>query len=402
VSDLPPPTPVEVDTTPSVEVEEAQEGLRGRTRLAVFVACGALVAAAVVVLALRLGSHSSPTTSRIDAWAPYWTLDQSLPELSSRAGTLREVSPFWYVATGVASIESDPNAPAAETKAFLKEARRKHVRLVPSVVDGLPSGGMAALLADADQRARHVAALAEFAASGGFAGLDIDYEKFAFADDRATWATTRPNWVAFVTELAERLHRDGRTLTVSAPPVYDAGRTPDSGYWVYDYGAMAKVVDHIRVMAYDYSTSTPGPIAPLDWVRQAIEGTTAASGDANKLVLGVPLYGYNWVSSTTGTCPAGEPSERTGVTARSAPELAALRAAQPQHDANTGEWSFTYDLPLTDGASTCTQHRVVRYIDAEGAADRIRLADDAGFDGAALWALGNEPVELWPQLTAPP
>ena len=100
---------------------------------------------------------------------------------------------------------------------------------MPSIVDAMPSGAMAAMLADPAQRARHVDALARFAEEGSYAGLDIDYEKFAFADDRSTWDTTRPAWVAFVTALAERLHTDGRTLTVSIPPIYDAGRTSYSG-----------------------------------------------------------------------------------------------------------------------------------------------------------------------------
>ena len=94
-----------------------------------------------------------------------------------------------------------------------------------------------------------------------------------------------------------RLHADGRTLTVSIPPVYDAGQTDDSGYWVYDYAAITPLVDTIRVMAYDYSVPSgePGPIAPLPWVDGVIAGTSAASGDPSKLVLGIPLYGYNWV-----------------------------------------------------------------------------------------------------------
>jgi spore germination protein YaaH len=368
----------------------------------VFGACGALVAICLLVLVLQRSGGDAPTTSRIDAWAPYWTLDTSLPELSERAGQLREISPFWFTATGVDSIVVDPNAPAAATEEFLATAKRSGARVLPSIMDGLPAGGMAALLADPATRARHVDALGDFAASGDYAGLDIDYEQFAFADDRSTWSTTRPSWVAFVTDLAERLHRDGRTLTVSIPPIYDAGRTEDSGYWVYDYGAIAPVVDRIRIMAYDYSTDEPGPIAPLDWVQRAIDGAKEATGDPSKLVLGVPVYGYNWVVSTTGTCPAGQAEGRTGVTARSAGDLAARRAAVPVYDNVTGEWSFTYDLPLTDGSSSCTQRRVVRYVDSRGAAARSRLADEAGLDGVAIWALGNEPHDLWPGLTTPP
>jgi spore germination protein YaaH len=335
----------------------------------------------------------------VDAWAPYWALDDSVPDLTARSGDIADLSPFWYAAERADSIVVDENASKPQTEAFLTAARRAGIRLVPSVVDAMPAGAMAAVLADPTQRAIHVKALADFAAKGDFAGLDIDYEKFAFSDDRSSWAATRPGWVAFVTELAERLHADGRTLTVSIPPIYDTGRTSDSGYWVYDYAAIAPLVDHIRVMAYDYSTSSPGPIAPLDWVQQTIDATAEASGDPSKLVLGLPLYGYNWVVSTSGTCPSGQDEGRSGVTARSAEDLAARRGAKPVYDAVTGEWTFTYRLELSDATTTCTQTRQVHYIDSQGALARLALAEKAGFDGGALWALGYEDAALWSGLS---
>jgi peptide/nickel transport system permease protein len=153
--------------------------------------------------------------------------------------------------------------------------------------------------------------------------------------------------VAFIGDLAERLHADGRTLTVSVPPVYDDGQTDASGYWVYDYRAITPLVDRIRVLAYDYSTADPGPIAPLPWVQQIVDGTVKASGDPSKLVLGLPLYGYNWVLSTAGTCPA-KAEGRTTVSARAAPDLAKRRGATPVYDPTIGEWSFTYQLPVSD------------------------------------------------------
>ncbi len=51
---------------------------------------------------------------------------------------------------------------------------------------------MAGILADPAQRARHVDALVDFAADGDYDGMDIDYEQFAFADGRESWAATRP------------------------------------------------------------------------------------------------------------------------------------------------------------------------------------------------------------------
>ena len=36
-------------------------------------------------------------------------------------------------------------------------------------------------------------------------------------------------------------------------------------------GAIGKVADYVRFMAYDYSTSSPGPIAPIEWVRTIVK-----------------------------------------------------------------------------------------------------------------------------------
>jgi spore germination protein YaaH len=431
MSDLPPPAPPEPDdptvpthgasldgetgTAPTLPTrrddgETAHEGgppggthrLRGRARVIVLAACAlvTVVSAVVLVIRLRHDDAAPPIDVGLDAWAPYWTLDESVPEVSKRAPGLHELSPFWFKAERADSIVPDEQAPMQKSAAFLRRARAAGARIVPSVVDGLRPGAMAAVLADPKQRAVHVKALGDFAAKGDYAGLDIDYESFAFKDDRATWLTTRPAWVAFVKELAERLHADGRTLTVSIPPVYDAGQTDSSGYWVYDYGAITPLVNRVRVLAYDYSTAEPGPIAPIEWVQQAIDGTAKASGDPSKLVLGVPLYGYNWVLSTSGTCPAAAEG-RTTVSARVAPDLAGRRGATPVYDPTIGEWSFSYQLPVTGGSTSCTQTRQVRYVDGNGALERRARALAAGFGGASMWALGYDDEAFWAGLQQP-
>ena len=104
--------------------------------------------------------------------------------------------------------------------------------------------------------------------------------------------------MAFIDELSTAMHFLGKVLTVSIPPIYDTGRTGDSGYWVYDYAAIGEHVDRIRIMAYDYSTDRPGPIAPLAWVRSTVKAAKKAVDDDSKIVLGVPMYGRNWVVGT--------------------------------------------------------------------------------------------------------
>lgn len=365
----------------------------------------ALAAVAVVLLAVVAVSERDREAAPqppipLDTWVPYWALETSAAEIAERSGSMREVSPFWFRAAGVGRIEQDPNTPAALAEDFLDKTGDALV--VPSVVDGLGPREMAAILADPLTRARHVEALVEFARSGDYAGIDLDYESFAFSDGRDTWVSTRPGWVAFVSELGAALRAEDLTLTVSVPPVYDAGRTPTSGYWVYDYGAIVDHVDRIRIMAYDYSFDAPGPIAPLSFVQEAIDGAVAATGRPEKLVLGVPAYGRNWPVGVSGTCP--EPGSGvdvpgiTSVTVRNVDELVARRGAVPTYDPVTAEWWFEYPLEITDGTTTCVQTRRVHYVDGEGIRRRAELAEAAGLGGVALWALGFEDDAVWEAL----
>ncbi len=381
-----------------VPAETDEPGGRRRRRV-VFAALALVVAAAIAAsIAWAIDDEQPPPPQPdipLDAWAPYWALDAALPELELRAGSMRELSPFWFNATGATSIEIDPNASTDLTDAFMDTARGSRAALVPSIVDAMPAGGMAAVLADPGTRAEHVATIRAFADDGGYDGIDLDYEQFAFADGRDTWATTRPNWVAFVEELAAALHADGRTLTVSIPPVYDAERTAASGYWVYDYAAIAPHVDRIRIMAYDYSVAEPGPIAPIEWVETAIQGTIEAAGSPDKLVLGLPAFGRNWPVLTAGDCPEAEVQGRTSVSSRSVDELIERRGATPQRVDETGEWVFEYDLEVTDGSSACVQTRRVHYVDGDGIRMRMDLAREYGLNGVALWALGFDDEAVW-------
>jgi HAD superfamily hydrolase (TIGR01509 family) len=382
------------DEAPLTSPEERRRR-RGRVVLA-SLAVVALAAAVIGFVVERRtdGDAGPPPLVPLDVWAPYWTLGDTVDELSGRIRSVREVSPFWYRATGATEISIDPNANAAATDEFIRIARRSNARVIPSVIDAMPAGGMAAVLSNPTTRAQHVATVVAFVLDNDFDGVDLDYEQFAFADGRATWGATRPHWVAFIRSLADELHRRGKTLTVSIPPVYDDGRTDTSGFWVYDHGAIAEVVDHLRIMVYDFSTSSPGPIAPLEYVERSIAGTLSVVDDPTKVVLGVPVYGYNWPVATVGDCPP-DADGRVSVTARSVHDLLERRGGTPVRNDVWGEWSFEYQLQFDNGETSCTQFRQVHYVDGDGALERIQLAREAGLGGVALWALGYEDDGVW-------
>jgi len=365
----------------------------------------AVGSAAVAVLGtagvLVFGSSTPPPYPNVPvaAWAPWWTVDDAVGSVQANGSMLTEVSPLWFEARGATDIGPATNTNLGELEPLAAAVRASGALLIPAVVDAMPAGGMAKVLSGSATRAQHVAALVDLAVSQGYDGIDLDYEQFAFADKPNTWPTTSASWVQFIRELGPALHAQGKLLSVTIPPIYDNGTSGLSGYWVYRPGEIDDFVDRIRVMAYDYSTGSPGPIAPYEWVRTVVRATKRAVGDDRKVVLGIPLYGRNWVTDTTGTCPASAEGTTT-VSLRNVPDLIARRGGTPVRDTQYQESSFTYRLEVSDGGATCTQTRAVSWVDEDGVRARIDLARAERIGGVSFWALGFDSPLTW-QLTAP-
>ena len=372
----------------------ATNARRRRSRL--FPLLGLLMVVALgagVAVATRSDTAAPPLDDvPFSGWAPYWVLPEATATVGTYGAKLHEVSPFGYSATGAADI----NFPGGDDQiaALVTTIRQQGAKVIPAITDGMPAGGMAAVLANPTTRAEHVRAIAALAQRNNFDGIDIDYEQFAFADGRATWAATRPNWVAFLDELSTALHVAGRLLTVSVPPIYDSDRTADSGYWVYDYAAMGDHVDRIRIMAYDYSTDRPGPLAPVDWVRTSVKAAKKAVADDSKLILGVPLYGRNWVTGTTGTCPGDTPG-KVDPNMREVAELITQYGATALRSDATEESMFSYQRESNDGVNACTQTREVHFVDAAGVRARVDVAREQHIGGVVFWALGYDTPAEW-------
>jgi spore germination protein YaaH len=345
----------------------------------------------------------------VTGWVPYWSTDSGQATVNTARDLVSEVSPFWFRATGVETIVSDE--PASEQAAVVQQARAANLPVVPAVRDGMPARAMAALLADPAQRSRHVAALVKLVESSGYAGIDLDYEQFAFADGTASWASTRPAWVAFVTELGAALHSRAKLLTVTTPPIYNGSRAPGSGYWVYDWAAIGNHIDRLRIMAYDFSFTAAGPIAPLPWVDGIVAYATRVVAPA-KIQIGVPAYGRDFVVRVTGTCPAGVAPAKRDVRVINMPAHIQQKRAMPVRHAASGEMTFTYvdtftgpPPPTTTSGGpappptvTCQVTRTVWYPDVESMLAKARIVGAYGISGMAQWALGMEDPGQWQRL----
>lgn len=340
----------------------------------------------------------------VSGWLPSWGLDQALANVTANSDVFDEASPFWHTATAVnGAVTLTTAVTDARVAQVVAELRGRGIRVLPSVADGSPARAMAAVLADPAARSAHVAQLAALVAARGYDGIELDYERFAFSDGTSTWAATRPNWVAFITELAASLHAQGKLLALAVPPIYSADRSASSGYWVYAFEEIAASVDSLRVMAYDYSVAQPGPIAPLAFVRKSLAWTVTVVPSA-KIRVGIPAYGRIWVAkradgtrSITGTCPAsGVTPTKSFTTVDAATFLGGIAGASvsPTWDATTGEvtarFAATYTGPDGSGNQTsCVADHVAWWVDAQGAMARMSLVSEFGLGGAAFWQLSG-------------
>ena len=235
----------------------------------------------------------------------------SVATVTANADLFSEVSPFWFSMRGNAGAmwvsSSASNTSIASAVASLHAA---HVRVVPTATDGTGWRQMSAQLSTAAGRSAVVGLLVSVVTSHGFDGIDLDWEQFAFNDGSSTWAATRAGWIPFVQSLAAALHARGRTLSVTVP-AGTATSSDSTGYWVYAWSQIGSAVDRMRIMAYDYSPSRPGPIGPYPWA-QAVVAHAVTQVPAGKIQIGVAAYGRDWWTSTSGTCPTLAPA---GVTA---------------------------------------------------------------------------------------
>jgi spore germination protein YaaH len=358
----------------------------------------ALTGVGVVGPVAAPAAAAEPTPRRmVSGWLPYWSASSAATVVTANRDLFSDASPFWHSATAATTITSQASA---STRAdVVAQLRAAGVRVVPAVTDGMAPRAMAAVLANPTTRAQHVAALVALAVTNGYGGLDLDYEKFAFSDGSATWPTTRPAWVTFVRDLAAALHARGLTLTVTTPVIYDADRDGSSGYWVYDWAGIAPYADRLRIMAYDYSVSRAGPIAPLSWVTRVV-GFAVTQFPAGRIQLGVPAYGRDWVTGVSGVCPVDNPPRTKSLTASAAKTFAASIGVTPAWSTTHAERTFTYRTTYagrtsTGAATSCVASRTVWFSDASAVVYRARLVGTYRLAGLALWSLGGEDPAQW-------
>jgi len=347
----------------------------------------------------------------ISGWIPYYSVKNSIASVVVNQDLIKEVSPFWYTLKGEKNI-LDLYAAAKLTDPIsipLTTLKNLNIGIIPTITDGTDKLVLSNLLANQTSRANIITTIANLVRTNNFDGIDLDFENFAFLDGNSTWDTTRPRWLLFVKELSSVLHAEKKILSITSPVDFDPV-TKRKGYTVYDWKNIAPYIDRLRIMTYDYSTSTVGPIGPLNWVEDAVKYATSVI-PASKVFLGVPGYGRDWVVKVVGTCaPDDAKVINTKIKAatfvmRDAVSLATGYGATTQYMENEGEVTFTYNKTfpgfLADGTpTTCTATRTAWYQDSRSFVARANLVAKYRLGGIMAWTLGMEDAATMPSVRA--
>ncbi len=208
--------------------------------------------------------------------------------------------------TSANSVSGEPDDPSSPFRGYfhqLRELKKRypHLKILISL-EGAASGF--AEDAKPENRKAFVASCVNTFIHGNFApgihepgifdGFDIDWE-YPQAADAA-------NFRALLEEFRKQMRAVRPGLRLSIAVGHSPHMLPNT-----DFAAIAPLVDQIGVMNYDYTgpwSKTTGFLAPLftdpadphrsNSIEKNIADYKAAGVPAEKLLMGVPFYGYSW------------------------------------------------------------------------------------------------------------
>jgi spore germination protein YaaH len=359
-------------------------------------------------------------------WVPGWRAASGTLDVLPHIKQLTSVMPFGYKVGSDGHLIDDAKISQDPWPAFLAEARRNKVRIVPTVVWG--SGpAIHAVLSDTKKRIALEDEIVALVKNNNFDGIDIDFE--------AKQEKTRDYFSTFLKGLYQRMGKKLVYCTIEARmPLIDRylpGETipPDATDFANDYNAMNKYCDRVEIMAYDQGTvdrrlniarqAPYAPVADPGWVEDLI--TLAAQNIAkNKLILGVPAYGYEYlvtpvsgsyrykvlwafnpdyamkVATKLGITPSRTSANELGFTYD--PKVLAAVAPTGNDSAQTQQTEPT--ITTVQNASSLlggTQpFNYMTWSDAVAIKDKIDMAKRLGLRGVAVFSMGGaEDQAMW-------
>ncbi len=230
------------------------------------------------------------------------------------------------------------------------------------------------VLSDSTMRDNLITNVLQTMADKGYQALDIDFEFIP--------GEFRDAYVAFITEVRDRLSPQGYQVSVAVPPKISDDQ-PGLLYEGIDYAGIGAAADTVFLMTYEwgYKYGPPMAIAPIPSVRRVLDYAVSVI-PREKIHMGIPNYAYDWPL----------PYERGVTEAETIGNVEAVRrafryGARIQYDEQSQAPFFNYTL---DGVE-----HVVWFEDVRSIAAKYDLIAEYGFRGGGYWNLMREFRQNW-------
>jgi len=233
-------------------------------------------------------------------------------------------------------------------------------------------------------------------------GINIDFENMDPGDKYL--------FTSFVEKAVVNLHSVGATVSVDI-----TRKTGSSSNWwssCYDRAGLAKAADYVILMSYDQHNRTSpvsGPVAALNWVEESIQ-ITLEEVPAEKLLMGVPLYAYDWISVPTKSNPdVNNPSDYKREAAGVALSMDELDALNKKGEAllRSGEVLTVSEWIVKSKWDRDTDTMYMKFVDTKGKIHEIwyehpvsihlklQLVEKYNLAGAASWQYLFASKDIW-------
>ena len=210
-------------------------------------------------------------------------------------------------------------------------------------------------------------------------GVNIDFERIR--------SERRGDLVRFMKRLVSKLKKEipSAEVSMTIPPVD----------WrnAFDTGRLSQICDYLILMGYGYSwsgSSRAGPVAPLEGttynVKRSVNTYLSTGVPPNKLVLGVPLYGYDW--------PVVDSTKMSQTTGKGSPIY--YKDAEPKAKTYGKKFDQTTKTPWFNYRKNSNWHQVW-YDDSLSLSFKYELVNLKSLAGVSFWALSYEGgrKEIW-------
>ncbi len=365
----------------AVRVTAPQRGSVGAARRS---PARVLAIGAVTLVALTLVAHlSSPARhTLVVASMPYWNIQHDTAVVLANRNDVNEASPWIYgLSSSGAIVPQYQPGQAAAVASDIARLRAAHMRIVPSIANVTggtlsPISRSRASCTDPRWPRQQVNAIVALVHRNNYAGIDIDYEELHAGD--------RQVFTQFITGAGRSAACPRQGAVRRRVP---AGRGPGGGQSnaAQDYAALGKVADQVRIMGYNYhwATSAAGRDGP-DRLGPVGARYATSQMPASKVVLGIPLFGYNW--------PDGNGAAQTVSwlqalrLSRQLPRDCAVQQGQPG--------------PVLQLCRSPDRTHIVWFENAESSKAKFEAVKGNSLAGVYLWMYGYEDPATWSALRA--